>query len=59
MKLPDDPFMLLSLVNMKLRDGDYENLADLCHDLGCDEEELKNRLGEAGFEYIEGIKQFK
>lgn len=59
MKLPEDPFMLLSFVNMKLRDGDYENLEDLCNDLSCEEEELKHKLKEVGFEYIESIKQFK
>ena len=32
MKLPEDPVMLLSFVNMKLRDQ-YASLDDLCDDL--------------------------
>lgn len=59
MKLPEDPFMLLSLVNMKLRDGDYENLSDLCADLGCDESELMEKLKATGFEYIDSLRQFR
>ena len=59
MALPEDPFMLLSYVNMKLRDGDYENLAELCDSLGCDEKEIKDKLKGAGFDYIESIRQFR
>lgn len=59
MKIPEDPFMLLSFVNMKLRDGDYENLSDLCESLGCDEQEITKKLKDSGFEYIEAIKQFR
>lgn len=59
MSLPEDPFMLLSLVNMKLRDGDYESLEDLCGDAGCEKEEIINKLKETGFEYIPEIKQFR
>lgn len=57
--LPQDPFMLLSFINMKLRDGEYENLSDLCSSLGCDEKEIVSKLKEAGFEYIESIRQFR
>ena len=59
MTLPEDPFMLLSFINMKLRDGDYETLQDLCLGLGCEEKDLVKKLNEAGFEYIEGLKQFR
>ena len=31
-KLPEDPAMLLSVVNMKLRDN-YNSLEDLCEDM--------------------------
>ena len=51
--------MLLSFVNMKLRDGDYENLSDLCESLGCDEQEITKKLKDSGFEYMESIKQFR
>lgn len=59
MKLPEDPFMLLSMVNMKLRDGDYESLSELCESLGVKESELKEKLKASGFEYNEGLKQFR
>ena len=59
MALPSDPFMLLSYVNMKLRDGDYESLADFCASEGIEESELKSRLGSAGFEYLPEIRQFR
>lgn len=59
MSLPDDPFMLLSFINMKLRDGGYENLADLCDEQGCDENSLISKLKEAGFEYNPELKQFR
>lgn len=59
MSLPNDPFMLLSFVNMKLRDGDYEDLSDFCHSEGCNEADIIKKLKDAGFEYIEEIKQFR
>ena len=34
MALPNDPIMLLSVVNLKLRDF-YKNLDALCEDHGC------------------------
>ena len=59
MALPQDPFMLLSFINMKLRDGDYTDFTDLCASLGCDEEEITSKLKESGFEYVPEIKQFR
>ena len=59
MALPEDPFMLMSYVNMKLRDENFDSLQDLCESLGCDKEELTRKLKDAGFEYLEGIKQFR
>ena len=49
-KLPQDPFILLSYINTKLRD-DYSSLDSLCDDLGIDRKVLEQRLSEAGFEY--------
>ena len=37
--LPSDPIMLLSVVNMKLRDS-YASLAALCDDLDVSEKEI-------------------
>ncbi|MGL5766996.1 MAG: DUF4250 domain-containing protein [Sarcina sp.] len=53
-----DPFMLLSIINLKLRDF-YNSLDNLCEDLNIEKKELKERLATAGFEYVEAINQFK
>ena len=59
MAIPEDPYMLLSFINMKLRDGDYDSLSDLCSTLNCDVNDITNKLNEAGFEYVESVKQFR
>ena len=58
MDLPRDPFILLSYINTKLRD-DYSDLDSLCADLQIDRSELEKTLGEAGFEYMQQINQFR
>ena len=55
--LPQDPAMLLSYINMKLRD-DYDSLVALCDDLGIDPAELTARMAAAGFEYSAENKRF-
>ena len=50
MKLPEEPVMLLSFVNMKLRDQ-YASLDDLCDDLNVLGVELEEKLGEIGYFY--------
>ena len=50
MDIPQDPFMLMSFLNLKLRDF-YKNLDDLCEDMNLDKEEIENKLKNAGFEY--------
>ena len=50
MKLPEDSVMLLSFVNMKLRDQ-YASLDDLCDDLNVLSVELEEKLGEIGYFY--------
>ncbi|MDE7108693.1 MAG: DUF4250 domain-containing protein [Muribaculaceae bacterium] len=59
MNLPQDPNMLVSLINMKLRDGNYDSFSDLCLSLGIDEDDLKQRLASAGFEYNPATGQFR
>lgn len=59
MTLPNDPFMLLSAVNMKLRDGAYSSFDDFCKSEGLDPEALKAKLADAGFEYMPEINQFR
>lgn len=55
--LPDDPFMLMSVVNMKLRDF-YDSLDALCADMDIDKSELCEKLKSAGFEYDAEHKKF-
>ena len=56
--LPKDPFMLLSVVNTKLRD-EYAGLDDLCASLDIDRLQLEDRLKAAGFEYNPATRQFR
>ena len=56
--LPKDPVMLMSFVNMKLRD-EYRTLEDFCMSYGIDERGLKATLESAGFEWLPGIRQFR
>ncbi len=58
MDLPKDPFMLFSVINMKLRDG-YSSLDSLCEDMDLNRSELEETLKNAGFEYNESQNQFK
>lgn len=57
MELPQDPFMLMSTVNMYLRDR-YQSLDELCSDLNVDRKELEAKLLQAGFEYSEKNNKF-
>lgn len=56
--LPQDPFMLLSVVNTKLRD-EYSSLDELCSSLGIDRSDLESKLHDAGFDYMPEINQFR
>ncbi len=58
MNLPQDPFMLLSMVNMKLRD-EYSSLEDFCKSNDIDQSSLEETLSKAGFEYLPEINQFR
>ena len=55
--LPQDPYILLSFINMKLRD-DYSTLDELCDDLDINRDELEKKLAAAGFEYLPESKRF-
>ena len=55
--LPNDPMILLSFLNTKLRD-EYDSLAALCEDLELDEDELKAKLAAVGFAYDEDRRRF-
>ena len=53
-----DVYMLLSAVNMQLRD-EFESVSSLCSYHEIDEAKLKERLQEAGFTYVKELNQFK
>ena len=55
--LPNDPIMLMSFINMKLRDL-YPSLEALCEDLDIDRSELEEKLKTVGYEYDEANKRF-
>jgi len=48
--IPKDPVMLLSFVNLKLRDY-YSSLDQLCEDLAMDKEELVAKLKGIDYQY--------
>ena len=50
MELPNDPAMLMSLLNTKLRD-EYGDLDALCEDEGIKIDDLLHRLEEKGLRY--------
>ncbi len=56
--LPKDPMLLLSTVNMKLRDA-YQNLDALCEDLQIEKQELLDTLAGIDYFYEEEINQFR
>ncbi|NLK94117.1 MAG: DUF4250 domain-containing protein [Clostridiales bacterium] len=53
-----DPNMLLSIINMKLRDY-YSNIENLCDDLDIDINQLNEKLKKAGYVYKSDINQYK
>ena len=55
--LPNDPILLLSVVNMKLRDF-YKDLDMLCQDLNVNKGELIEKLADIDYEYDEVTNQF-
>ncbi len=57
MNLPSDNYILLSLINMKLRD-DYPTLTELCASECIDAGDLTTRLQSIGYTYDESNNQF-
>lgn len=55
--LPNDPFILLGVVNTKLRDY-YPSLDELCDDLEEDKEKLILKLLQIGYTYSDKRNQF-
>lgn len=55
--MPVHPIMLLSFVNMKLRD-EYADLDDLCQAFDTDKKEVIEKLQSIGYEYCQEQRQF-
>ncbi len=56
--MPQDPMILASYLNMKLRD-EYPSLREFCIAHDEDEDALLKKLSAAGFRYDESICQFR
>lgn len=54
-----DPVMLMSIVNMKLRDDFSGNLDKLANFFDIDKAALEAKLATAGFEFLPEAKQFR
>lgn len=55
--LLNDPLMLLSVVNTKLRDN-YSSLEELCDDLGEDCEAITEKLASIDYFYDRKLNRF-
>ena len=47
---PQDPYMLLSVINMKLRDR-FSSLDSLCEDMDCSRKEVEAVLATIDYHY--------
>ncbi len=56
--IPSDPFMLLSFVNMKLRNA-YDSLEALCEDLSLEKNAITEKLEAVGYHYDAESRQFR
>ncbi len=57
--LPKDPAILVSSVNMLLRDEEFDSLESLCYAFGREPQEIKDYLQGNGFVWSEQQKQFR
>ncbi len=57
--LPKDPAILVSSVNMLLRDEEFDSLESLCYNFNEDIERIKAYLHDAGYVYSEEQRQFR
>ena len=55
--IPQDPVMLLSCINLKLRDF-YGSLKQLCDDMDVKEQEITDKLAAIDYHYDEERNQF-
>ena len=57
--LPKDPAMLVSSINMLIRDDEYDSLESLCYAFDRDPQDIKTSLLESGFVWSQQQKQFR
>jgi predicted MarR family transcription regulator len=57
MNIPQDPFILLSYINTKLRDR-YRSLDDLCRSLNIDRNHLESVLSSIDYTYTKEQNRF-
>ena len=55
--IPKDPVMLLSFVNLKLRDY-YQSVEEMCEELDMDRKELTEKLAGINYHYDRDKNQF-
>lgn len=55
--IPKDPVMLLSFINLKLRDY-YTSLESLCDDLDIERAEIEEKLSNIDYHYDKEKNQF-
>ncbi|MGI6244064.1 MAG: DUF4250 domain-containing protein [Prevotella sp.] len=57
--LPKDPAILVSSINMLLRDGEFDSLESLSYNFNKTPKEIQNYLLPYGYFYSQGQKQFR
>lgn len=57
MQIPKDPVMLLSFVNLKLRDF-YSDIDVMCDDMDVSKAEIEEKLQAIGYSYDRERNQF-
>ncbi len=57
--LPKDPAILVSSVNMLLRDEEFDSLESLCYAFSREPKDIKDYLLRYGFVWSEHQKQFR
>lgn len=57
--LPKDPAILVSSINMLLRDEEFDTLESLCYNFNVEPEDIKTYLQGHGYVYSEDQSQFR
>lgn len=56
--IPSDPMILLSYVNLKLRD-EFSSFEEMCDRLDIEKQEIEEKLASIGYKYNSEQNQFK